>query len=319
MLLGRVLTGVMLLVSVWPVAAQVRLDQSNESPLTGTVTTAMRGDLVPFYTQVVKAGVSGRIAGIRLPMKCEPNANINFHILQVSEEGIPDRTHHWLGLASLRLDADGLLPEFVPVSAPTSLAPASRWIEAGTRFAIESYGFDPCYWATTPEDSYPDGAAYAAGRDPLPFNLGFATFMDVGSAYCEVAGFRHLDERWLPRELPVCRCLQDAVGIATRCSFRVEGYEIIREMPRYPKDQFEINWLVIPLEDSAPKLVVRHHSASGAIDDAGVHFASNPKPMHPTKVTSTAGAKPGVTAELDLIVDVGELSYRFRTIDREAK
>ncbi len=239
------------------------------------------GDSVQKLAQTFRAGVTGDLVALRLPIIGCGRGDLVIEIRVAGPDGSPDGAL----LNTTRVD-----PALVPVSGAALhefrlSAPVRVRTSAGYAFTLR---MDPdtahCSFAHSPlgADLYADGAAFFDVRPNPPgwlllgstggqTDLAFETIVDSGTApvaggsgNCFIPGAPGGGATPFPDNLPVCRCLRDAGLREFRCALLHPDFLAIRRTP-WPIDlgrPYTETWEILPLTKLTAPISVRLDGAN---------------------------------------------------------
>ena len=272
--------------------------------------------------QTVVAGRAGDLSHIDLVIGCTPDSpgDVTVDLQGVDADGLPDGVS--LGRAALpaaSLPEDPIFFREFPFSGvrldvgqPFAIVmSAERDADCSSRRGSTPGGFFP----------YPDGAGFEASDDsdwqPLEgdADLPFITWMAFDDNFCAFKSADGTPNDWLSDDVPVCRCLSDALLSRHRCSFEFGDFHLWREIPA-PFDRPDLTavWHVVAKSPGFSGLVV---SETSLTDGAGTKFAFDSQlPMNEVssqKVTYKGGIGVQNEVRVRFFTENGPVRYRFVT------
>ena len=261
------LLGLALLAAGPAALAQVALDQYQAGMDSG----AAIGPTEQKLAQTFRAGRDGRLSHVSMPIACYGGASYTLTIAleTVTATGLPSG----VVLDAITVDSSAVAarPE-----RHSSAFPLEAALVAGQRYAIVASS-DPeadCeLYGTTDAGAYPAGEAFFQALPNPPAwrpasivaDFAFSTYLDADAALCAFRTADGEDNEWVPADAPVCGCLRDPGLAHERCWFRLPDLLLVREIPRWPKEDFVVRWSVLPLVDTPLPVEIELHSLSGKL------------------------------------------------------
>lgn len=284
----RLLLFIALLATAPAALAQVVLDQHQD----GTDGGAAIGPSEQTLAQTFRAGRSGRLSHVTLPIACYGGERylITVALETVAADGLPS------GVVLDSIDVDSSAVAARP-ERHASAFPLEAVLVAGERYAIvvrATPEADCELYGTTDPDAYPAGAAYfhalpnPPGWVPLDdhaVDFAFRVYLEAGIASCAFLTADGEANYLVPADVPVCGCLRDPGLAHERCWFRLPDRLLVREIPRWPKEDFVARWSVLPLVGDPLPVEIDLVSRSGKLVgdplklDAGKPMVAMPVPQ----------------------------------------
>ena len=261
--------GLCLAILLLPAAAAAQLVVDQEQPVLGLMSAGIGGDYDQRLAQTVTAGLDGDLTHVELAVGCQSGTLI-VEIVFLEGDLPGTRVLTTAAVEAAALPPGSFPPPFVRIelSAPVRMS-------RGDRFAIVLRNDTGSCGIPLTVDAYPDGRAFydaldAGGPRPrvwTPWNsmglsadLAFRTIVHARSTgNCSVRGLQ--DPLPIPRDVPLCRCVQDAALREQRCTLLHPSLVLFRRLPfpLKPGEPFTVRWTLMPL---APLTGV------AAVDDA---------------------------------------------------
>lgn len=268
---------------VW---GQVRLDQQQP----GTESGAGVGPSEQKLAQTFRAGRSGELTHVMLPIACDgtDRHTLTVSLQTVTGAGLPS------GVVLAAIDVNSSVMPTRP-ERRFSAFPLEAAIAENQRYAIviASNPEAECdLFGTREERNYPDGEPFFDARPNPPgwrpatnvADFAFQTYVDSRRDACDFRTAYGADNEWVPADVPVCGCLRDESLANERCWFRLPELVLVREIPRWPKEDFVIRWSVLPLVDEPLPLQIELHSRSGKLVGDPLKLDAG-KPLHASPVS----------------------------------
>ncbi len=312
------------------VSAAVVVDQEQSAIDLSLGNYAIGGGTEQVLGQTFTSGRGGWLSSVEMPVQCPDYSADGFVTLEIQgvvASGEPDdHVRATVTVSGSALSGDASAWHSFPVSG-VLLSP-------GESYALVVRG-DPaneCRLTRPPvADVYAGGAAwYQNNSDPpgpgwhqgpwsedLPFRVLVDDGTDpyAGSPFCHFRDASGTPNDWLPREVPVCRCLEDSAARAQRCFFQLPEAILIRELPWEGTGWIHARWSVLPLADKMPDLKVELESTTGALQGKVAVLPGGGRPLR-SRVFRQRYWIDGDKALTDLIVKVederGVISFEDR-------
>jgi hypothetical protein len=243
--------------------AGIITDQEQPDVNTAAGYLGVGGDEDQKLAQSFTVGMTGELAGLRLPLTGCGRGALRLTIREINAAGFPEGAV--LRARNFPADEVGLIGigEFQDFFFSTPLAVSAGDILA---FTVETVGEDSyCSMGQGPDgDSYPRGNAFFDSRPNPP---GWVSQKEFPSAWQDLPFYTLMDDPSLSspgmcvaadgtalpisRDVPACRCFEDAGAMEFRCGIVHPDFFIFRRFPfpMEPEQPFEQIWEFYPLTE----------------------------------------------------------------------